>query len=199
MEREDWDQRYREREYVAAAEPNRFLAAAVADFEPGQALDLAAGQGRNAVWLAERGWSVTAVEWSSVAVDHGQRLAEHRGVSVDWILADLRQWTPPPQTFDLVVVTYLHPSQAERAGLWRAAAEAVAAGGHLVVVGHDLRNLADGTGGPSDPEFLYTADEVVAALPDEFEIIRAGEVLRPVEDAETDAVDNIVVARRAAP
>jgi len=181
---------------VTAAEPNRFLAETVAAFEPGRALDLAAGQGRNAVWLAEQGWAVTAVEWSGVAVERGRELAERRGVSVDWILADLREWKPPLQAFELVVISYLHPPRAEQRVLWLMAAGAVTAGGHFVVIGHDLRNLSDGAGGPGDPEHLYTAGDVVEALGGEFEIIRAEEVLRAVEGAPS-AIDNIVVARRS--
>ncbi len=197
MDREHWDRRYHEQEFANAVPPNRFLAEAVAAFEPGRALDLAAGQGRNAVWLAEQGWEVTAVEWSGVAIDRGRRLAELRGVSVEWIVADLREWTPPPLVFDLVVVAYLHPSARERIALWRMAAGAVAAGGHLVVVGHDLRNLRDGIGGPHNPEHLYTAGDVVGAIGGELEVIRAEEVLRPVEGETKDAIDNIVVAKRS--
>jgi SAM-dependent methyltransferase len=196
VDRESWDQRHRRREFLTTLAANRFLVETVAAFEPGRALDLAAGQGRNAVWLAEQGWTVTAVEWSGVAVERGRRLAEHRGVYVEWIVADLREWRPPPSAFDLVLVAYLHPSEPERTALWRLAAGAVAAGGHLLVVGHDLRNLSDGVGGPSNPGHLYTADDVVAVVADEFEIIRAEEVLRPVEGAERPAIDNIVVARR---
>jgi len=198
MERDDWDRRYRQRDFVWSVQPNRFLVAEVEGLTPGRALDLAAGEGRNAVWLATRGWSVTAVDWSEVGLEKGLRLAEHQAVKVDWVSADLREWEPPPQAFDLVVVLYLQPPADLRTVVWRKAAEAVAAGGRLIVVGHDLANLTEGWGGPSHRGHLYTADEVAGAVADQLEVVRAERVLRPVETEEgpRQAVDLIVVAVR---
>ena len=198
MDREAWNQRYQQRDSVWSVEPNRFLVPEVEGLTPGRALDLAAGAGRNAVWLATRGWAVTAVDWSDVALDRGRRLAEHQAVAVEWVLADLRQWEPPARAFELVVVPYLQPPADLRSLVWRQAATAVADGGRLIVIGHDAANLAEGWGGPSDPANLYTAQEVVDAVGAELEVARAERVRRPVETDEGlfHAVDNIVVAVR---
>lgn len=197
MDRRSWDDRYREK-LPWGTEPNRFLVDATRHLEPGRALDIACGQGRNAVWLASQGWSVTGVDWSEVAIDGARRLAEDAGVPVTWIIADLEQWRPDPGAYDLTVVAYLQPPSALREHAWRLAASAVAPGGRVIVIGHDSANLADGYGGPQHPDFLYTAGEVVAALGAPFVVERAETVLRPVEapDGVHQAVDNIVVAAR---
>jgi len=179
-------------------EPNRFLVPEVEGLQPGKALDFAAGEGRNAVWLATRGWVVTAVDWSEVGLEKGRLMAEHQAVTVDWVLADLREWEPPSRGFDLVIVLYLQPPADVRHLVWQKAAAAVAAGGHLIVIGHDAANLAEGWGGPSQRGFLYTPEEVAGAVAGELEVVRAERVLRPVETDEglQHAVDNIVVAVR---
>lgn len=198
MDRADWDRRYAGREFVWSAEPNRFLVPEVEGLEPGRALDLAAGEGRNAVWLATRGWAVTAVDWSEVGLEKGRRLAEHQAVTVDWVLADLREYEPPGRAFDLVITLYLQPPAEVRHLVWRKAAGAVAGGGRLIVIGHDLANLTEGWGGPSHRGFLYTPEEVAEVVGEELEVVRAERVLRPVEaeDGLHHAVDNIVVAVR---
>lgn len=198
MDREAWNQRYQQKDFVWSVEPNRFLVPEVEGLTPGRALDLAAGAGRNAVWLATRGWAVTAVDWSDVALERGRRLAEHQAVTVEWVLADLREWEPPARAFNLVIVTYLQPPADARALVWRRAVGAVGAGGRLIVIGHDAANLTEGWGGPSDPAHLYTAQEVVDAVGAELEVVRAERVLRPEETDEGlfHAVDNIVVAVR---
>ena len=94
MKAEDWDRRYEAAELVWTAQPNRFLVEEVAELWPGTALDLACGEGRHAVWLAELGWRATGVDWSAVAIEKGRQLAAARGVSVDWAVADLNDWQP---------------------------------------------------------------------------------------------------------
>ena len=95
MDSSGWDARYGAApELVWTAEPNRFVVEELAGLRPGRALDLAAGEGRNAVWLAERGWEVTAVDFSAVAATRGQQLARERGVDVTWVVADLLGYAP---------------------------------------------------------------------------------------------------------
>jgi SAM-dependent methyltransferase len=197
MEREDWDRRYGGTELLWTAEPNRFVAAELRDLPPGRALDLGCGEGRNAVWLAERGWRVTAVDFSAVALDKGRGLAQARGVGVDWVLEDLRGYRPEPAAYDLVLVAYLHLLPAERAAVLRGAAAALARHGTLLVVGHDLANLAEGVGGPQDPAVLYTPEAIAAELTG-LEVRRAERVRRPVdtEAGTSEAVDTLVLATR---
>ena len=194
MERQDWNRKHGEAGLLFGAEPNRFLVAEAAGLAPGRALDLACGSGRNAVWLAAQGWSVLGVDFAGVALDQARALAADRGVEVAFDDADLREWAPPARAFDLVVVLYLQLPAAELGPILGRAADAVASGGTLLVVGHHSANIAEGSGGPKDPRVLYTAEEVAASL-DGLEIEKADRVLRPVE-GERDAIDTLVRARR---
>ncbi len=180
MDREGWNRRYAEKELVWSAGPNQFVVAETESLRPGRALDLAAGEGRNAVWLAARGWRVTAVDFSEVALDKARRLAEARGVDVEWALADLVDYRPDPGAYDLVLMCYLQvPEDARRLIIARARA-AVVPGGVFLYVGHDRSNLEHGVGGPQDPAVLCTAGDVVADLPG-FEIQKAEVAERRVE------------------
>jgi SAM-dependent methyltransferase len=198
VEREDWNRKHHEGGILFGVEPNRFLVTEIAGLEPGSALDLACGAGRNAVWLAEQGWTVTAADFSGVALEKARRLAAERGVGVDWVEADLRRWRPG-RRFDLVAVLYLQLPPEERRMVLGRAADAVAHGGTLLVVGHDLQNLNGGHGGPTDPRVLFTPQDVVAELPG-LVVEKAERVVRPVEteDGEAQAIDALVRARRAA-
>jgi SAM-dependent methyltransferase len=196
--RERWDRRWAGEERVhASTAPSRFLGAEVADLRPGSALDLACGAGRNAVWLAEQGWRVTAVDFSGVALRMARGLAAERRVEVEWIEADAVAWTPPARAYDLVCVLYLQlPAPERRTTLARAAA-AVRPGGTLLVLGHDLLNLTEGWGGPTQPDVLFTPDDVVAEIGD-LRIEKALRVRRTVEEAgaSREAIDALVRATR---
>jgi SAM-dependent methyltransferase len=199
MKREDWNRRFAGADPVhATAVPNRFLLAEVADLAPGRALDLGCGAGRNAVWLAERGWRVTAVDFSEVALAMARALAAARGVDVEWVDADVVTWTPPARAFDLVCVLYVQLPAPERRILLAHAAGAVRPGGTLLVVGHDLLNLTEGWGGPKQPDVLYTPHDLAREV-DGLVIDKAERVRRPVEDGglRHDAIDALVRARRA--
>jgi SAM-dependent methyltransferase len=197
MDNAEWNRRYAEHDLVWGAEPNRFVAEVLADLAPGRALDVAAGEGRNAIWLAGLGWRVTAVDFSAVAIARGRRLAAARGVEVDWVVADVREYRPPAASFDAVVLAYLQLVDAELAPVLKTAAEAVAPGGLLLAVGHDETNIAQGTGGPRVPEVLYTPERIAAALPG-LAVRRAERVRRPVstKDGEAVAIDTLVLAVR---
>jgi SAM-dependent methyltransferase len=196
MDRDDWNRRYSMRELIWTSVPNRFLVAETEALEPGRALDLACGEGRNAVWLAERGWRVTGVDYSDVALEKARTLAAARGVDVEWIAADLEGFEPEAAAFDLVVVLYLQVPGEERRAILRRAERAVAPGGVLLVVGHDSTNLERGYGGPRDPAVLYTAADVAADL-ERLEVERAEALMRPVDSAEgpRQAIDALVRAR----
>ncbi|MGD0256037.1 MAG: class I SAM-dependent methyltransferase [Acidimicrobiales bacterium] len=198
MDRQQWDERYMTDELIWRAEPNRFLVEEVARMKPGRALDLACGEGRNALWLAERGWQVTGVDFSPVGLAKARRLAVVRRVDVSWLRADVLEWNPPQTAFDLVIVMYLQlPADARRRVLSRAA-RALTPGGTLLVVGHDSTNLTEGTGGPQDPAVLFSPEDVANDLPG-LDIERAERVRRPVhtEHGDVDAIDALVRAVRA--
>ena len=196
MHREDWDRRYAQKELVWTARANQFLVEQVQGLKPGRALDLAAGEGRNAVWLAEQGWTVTAVDFSQVGLDKGRKLAAARNVRVHWVAADLETYQPQPASAELVALLYLHLPWESMRPILRRAEEAVAPGGTFLLVGHDTTNLEKGHGGPPSPEVLYTADQVQAELG--LVIEHAGVVTRSVqtESGEKHALDCLVRARR---
>ena len=198
MKREDWDARYASVENLWAVRPNRFLVAETGELRPGIALDLACGEGQNAIWLASLGWEVVGVDYSEVAIAKARARAERDGVEAEFVCADLVGYTPDPHAFDLVLVLYLHIPADQRRGVLERAAAAVAPGGTFVFVGHDLTNLTDGVGGPSDPRILCTPEEIAAELPG-LEIERAERVLRDVGGEERDAIDALVRARRPSP
>ncbi|AOU98424.1 methyltransferase [Acidihalobacter yilgarnensis] len=180
---EFWNQRYADKAFVWTANANRFVAEETAGLPPGKALDLAAGEGRNAVWLAEQGWQAHAVDFSDVAMEKCRRLAVERQVAerVTCEVADLHDYAPTPGAYDLVLLIYLQIPQDELAPVIARAAEAVAPGGTFLLVAHDSANLKDGYGGPQNPDVLYTAEQVLVALDDRLDIEKAGVVERPVE------------------
>ena len=197
-ERERWNRRHAASDRVhATVVPNRFLVAEIADRPPGTALDLACGAGRNAVWLAERGWRVTAVDFSPVALALARDLAASRGVEIDWIEADVVTWAPEGRSWDLVTVLYLQLPAAERRAALRHAADAVRPGGTLLVVGHDLLNLTEGWAGPTQADVLFTPADIVVEIGD-LRVEKAERVRRPVEDGAVvhEAIDALVRARR---
>lgn len=187
-----WDDRYRAAPSVWGAEPNLWVAQEAADLPPGRALDLACGEGRNAIWLAARGWQVTAVDISEVALEKGAAA----GADVTWVRADATTYHSP-EPVDFALLCYLQlPAPGRRAAV-RAAADALSPGGTLLVIGHDSRNRLEGTGGPQDPDVLFTADDIAADLEGTgLRVEKATEVLRPVAGAERPAIDALLRAAR---
>ncbi|PLS76643.1 MAG: class I SAM-dependent methyltransferase [Actinobacteria bacterium] len=197
MEPEDWNRRYDGPDLVWTAEPNRILVSEVEPMAPAHALDLGCGEGRNAVWLAKQGWSVTGVDFSDVGLAKARRLAEAEGVSAEWVSADLRDYQPEESAFDLVVVLYLHLPPGERRAVHTTAATAVRPRGTLLVVGHDLTNLSEGYGGPQDPSILFTPDDLAGDVPG-LTIVKAERVRRQVstDAGERTAIDAVLRAER---
>ena len=189
-----WDERYAESDLLWGAEPNRLFAEVTRRLEPGRALDLAAGEGRNAIWLARQGWDVTAIDFSPVAVERGKAIARDLGAEVRFEVADLHDYEPEPGAFDLVAILYLHVDPDLRRTVHRRAAEALAPGGTLVVLGHDVRNIDEGVGGPQDPSILLSPALVSNDLSG-YEVERAETVTRTVAGEERDALDSLVIGR----
>lgn len=197
MDRNYWNERYRARELVWSAGPNAFVAGETSDLMPGRVLDLGAGEGRNAIWLAERGWHVTAIDFSDAGLEKARCLAASRGVQLDIVVADVTTYEPEPAAYDLVLVAYLQLPEPDLAAVLRHAVGAVAPGGTLLVVAHDHSNLECGYGGPQDPSVL-TTPEKVATLVADLDVVKAERVERAVETPEGRriAIDHVVRARR---
>lgn len=186
-----WNNRYRESETVFGHEANQFLVEAVERLEGGTALDLGCGQGRNALWLAERGFVVTGLDLSPVAIDQARARASELGLDATFESVDLLSWEPDGQEWDLVVLAYIHLPEQMRRAVHAAAQRAVAPGGRIVVVAHHLDNLGGGTGGPQRPDWLFTEEQ----LADDFsglDIVRNERVVRSTDHG--DALDVVCVA-----
>jgi SAM-dependent methyltransferase len=198
-----WDEKYADAATGAETDrpPHQLVVDVVRHLAPGSALDLGAGDGRHAVWLAEAGWHVTAMDFSGVAIgrlgDTARRRLGERTHHVRALVGDITT-DPPAGAFDLVLVSFVHLPHPDRIRLFARAAERVAAGGVLAVVGHHRHNIGRGTGGTQDPEVLCTEHEVAAYLADHrLSIERAEAVERPVDGVDVPAIDLVVVARRA--
>ncbi len=196
MDSTQWDERYSTSELIWTGRANQFVEAHLGDLTPGTAIDLGAGEGRNAVWLAGRGWSVTAVDFSQVGLDKALRLADEHGVTIAVERADATTWTPPAPV-DLVVLSYLQLSADERRTVLEHAATWLTPGGTLFVIAHDRSNVTDGYGGPPSPDVCYTVDETVDALAG-LDVVTAEVAQRHVDtpDGTKIALDTLVIARR---
>jgi SAM-dependent methyltransferase len=202
-DRETYDELYRSAPEVWSGRPNRQLVVEAADLPPGTALDAGCGEGADAIWLAERGWRVTAVDFSPVALDRGAARAEERGLAdrIEWLNADLGTWTPPEGRFDLVTAHYLHSRGADRTALFGRLAAAVAPGGTLLVVGHLIgEDAGHDHHHAHDPDLHYTADDVAAVLDREQwrEVVTETRERDPGAAARTGnpAPDTVLLARR---
>ncbi len=200
MDRTDWDARYAAVDLVWGTEPNRFVAAELGDAQPaGRALDLACGEGRNAIWLASRGWQVTAADFSAVALERGRKLAAERDVELEWVEADVTTFGPEPGAYALVLILYLQVPGSDQTRVLDHAAAALAAGGELLMVGHAVRNLTEGWGGPQSATVLWDPDQLRAEVEARgLRVVRSEEVLRPVEtdEGEVQAIDVLLRATR---
>jgi SAM-dependent methyltransferase len=192
-----WDERHAAGDFEGEG-PNPTLVTGVAGLRPGTAIELAAGSGTNAVWLAGQGWRTTAVDWSPVGLANGKAKAVAAGVEVDWLERDLFGWTPPARSFDLVVIVYLHLPADERRPVYAGAAAAVAPGGRLLIVGHDRLNATEGEGGPPDPTRLFTAEEIGRELTatDPGLTIERAETVRRVPPPGRAPIDALLILRR---
>lgn len=191
MDRTEWDERYRAAPVLWPIDPGPFLGGEVGGQPAGRALDLGSGEGRNSVWLAERGWRVTAVDFSEVAIDRGREQAREAGVeaSIAWVNEDLLEFRPATGVFDLVLSLFVHLPAEDRRAVLRRAVDSLAEGGTILVVGYDRANATEGKDGVRDPKLLFTAEEIAQEL-DGLRVERA-EQLRV-----GNAVDAIFRARK---
>ena len=196
MDSAQWDERYSTSELIWSGNANQFVERHLADLDPGTAIDLGAGEGRNAVWLAQRGWSVTAVDFSQVGLDKAVQLAADHGVTIVAERADATTWQPPAPV-DLVVLSYLQLPAAQQRTVLEHARGWLIPGGTLLVIAHDRSNVTDGYGGPPSAEVCYTVVDTVAALGG-LEVTTAEVAERTVAtpDGPRTALDTLVIARR---
>ena len=161
-----WDEKYRSRAKIWSGEPNPQLIAEAAHLPTGTALDLGCGEGADAIWLASRGWKVTAVDVSAVALERAEAHAQERGQggNITWVRQDLATWVPA-ELFDLVTAQFLHSTVMPWQQALQLAAAAVRTGGTLLIVGHHPEGLPPwGQHHDHAAERFYTAEQLAREL-----------------------------------
>jgi thioredoxin reductase/SAM-dependent methyltransferase len=199
---EFWEDRYRSQDAIWSGKPNPQLVHEVADLPAGRALDVGAGEGADAVWLAQRGWQVTGVDISRVALDRAAQHAREAGVlaRTRWTAADVTTWEPEPCGYDLVSAQYMHLPREKREALFARLAAAVAPGGRLLLVGHDPSDMHTAVGRPRMPHMFFTAEAIAGELASQdWEILVAERRTREAVDPAHQQVmiaDTVLCARR---
>ncbi len=193
-----WSQALREHgDRVAQRPPNAHLTAEIADLRPGRALDAGCGHGSDTIWLAARGWQVTAVDWAASALTYARSTAEAIGPDVaeriDWVEADLATWTPQRDEYDLVVCLYVHVAGSVEKMVQRMAT-GVARGGTLFLVGHRPIDPATGAATAAAGQVQASVETALGALDrDRWELLVADNRPRPIA---VSGVDAVIRARR---
>ncbi|MDQ1721176.1 MAG: hypothetical protein QOI26_910 [Pseudonocardiales bacterium] len=201
-----WDERYRSQASLWSGEPNRYLVSEASELSPGTALDVGSGEGADAIWLAGRGWQVTAVDLSSVALERAAANAAAAGEQIagriDWQHLDATDWDPGRGRYDLVSAQYLHLPAGQREPLFERLAAAVSPGGSLLIVGHHPSDLHTTMRRPRRPDVFFTGDEIAAALdPARWQIVTNAVPQRSATDPDGRAVtigETVLRARRRA-
>ena len=196
-----WDERYRSRSQLWSGKPNPHLVSHVSGLGGGRALDVGSGEGADAIWLAERGWWVTALDVSTVALERGAKRAAEAGADIarriNWLHEDLMTWNgPEPDSYNLVSSQFIHLPKELRESLFRRLAASVSPGGTLLIVGHHPSDLQHDVP-PEMAALRFTAAEVAASLDlHEWEIIVEVSVERPTVEPGGHTLDAVLRARR---
>jgi SAM-dependent methyltransferase len=187
-----WDDRYRSRDALWSGKPNPYLVSECDGLTPGLALDVGAGEGADAIWLATRGWRVVASDISAVALERAAAHAAERGEDmagrIEWRHEDIASVQPAAATFDLVTAQYLHLPTAARAVAFGALAAAVAPGGTLLIVGHHPSDLQTSVPRPPLPELFYTGDDIEVLIGGGWDIVTNAAPGRVATDPDGNAV-----------
>ncbi|WP_205475220.1 cyclopropane-fatty-acyl-phospholipid synthase family protein [Nocardioides sp. SYSU D00038] len=198
---EFWDERYAGSDRVWSGRPNQRLVEQVEDLEPGTAIDVGCGEGADAVWLARRGWTVTGVDVSQVAVDRAARHAAEEDVAdrATFARVDVVAGDGLPGTADLVTASFVHVPPAVFDEVYRALAAAVRPGGRLLVLAHHPDDEHTGQRNPQLTQLLFGPEAVTRLLGEEWEVEVAAAQRREARNVEGDVVDftdTVVRARR---
>lgn len=210
MDATSWNERYTGSDLVWPTSANRWVVSELEGHFPGDALDLGCGEGRNAMWLAEQGWRVTAVDFAENALARAREqaastLSAEDAERITWTQGDVLTFEMPSSAYDLVLSTYVHLEDYERREMLRNCVRALRPGGTVLVVGHDSTNLADGIGGPQQASILFTGADIEKDLQDHLgsgalHLERSGRAAREVatEEGIVVAWDALFRARRRA-
>jgi 2-polyprenyl-3-methyl-5-hydroxy-6-metoxy-1,4-benzoquinol methylase len=195
-----WDERYSSQDKVWSGNPNPQLVAEASELTPGTALDVGCGEGGDVIWLARHGWTVTGADFSAAGLARAARHAEQAGVAdrTDWWQVDARTFSPGGRSFDLVSTHYLHPPDSGMVEVTRRLAEAVAPGGHLLIVGHAPSEVFTQLAS-SQRRAMFLAEDLLPGLTDDFEVLVVDQRARTMtrDGVTVNAHDSTLLARRA--
>lgn len=198
MDAAAWDAKYSAGELVYGAPPNQTLVEFATALPRGRALDLGSGEGRNALWLATRGWEVTAVDFSAVGLTKGHRIASASPKSVQnrltWVHADVTTVVPEPD-YDLALLLYLHLPHEQRRTVIRNAIKGLKPDGILMILGHHSENISAGVGGPQESELLYTPADLALDVGDHGTVRLCEKRYRSTDRG--TAIDSLLLAGRS--
>ena len=157
-----WNERYGTDGFLFGKEPNRFFSETLSGLNPGTILLPAEGEGRNAVHAARLGWDVDAFDASSVGRDKAMQLAEDEGVSIRYQVGMIEYYEPEPARYDAIALIYCHLHPSVRKPFFEKLVESLAPGGVLIMEVFRKEQLGHKSGGPSDPEMLYSAEQLAS-------------------------------------
>lgn len=199
FEPESWEERYAGEEQVWSGDPNPQLVAEVAGLTPGTALDVGCGEGGDVIWLARQGWRVTGADFSANGLARAAKHADEAGVAerTDWWQVDARTFAAGGRSYDLVTTHFLHPPDGGMVEVTRLLAEAVAPGGHLLVVGHAPSEVFTKLAA-SHRGAMFLAVDLLPGLPPGFEALVVEQRPRTVtrDGVTVDIDDSTLLARR---
>lgn len=194
---EAWDRMYQHKG-AGHSSPNPYMDQEITELVPGTALDVGCGEGADALWLALRGWVVTAVDFSGVALQRAR--AADPDQRVTWMQSDILAWRPPEKAFDLVLMHYIHVPVAARDSVFGRFAATVRAGGVLFVAAHHPSDVHTTVARPPDPNLHYTAEEIARVLPaEQWQVLFAGTRPREARDRSGGTItikDTVLKAKR---
>lgn len=156
-----WDQRYSHEEYKYGKEPNQFLKSELAKLKPGRILFIGEGEGRNAVYAASAGWTVDAIDFSEEGKTKATKLANETGVKINYDVKDFSNFEPQKDFYDAIGIIFIHPDENLRKSLFNKLIKSLKCNGKIIFECFEKDQLKYESGGPKDPELLYSLEDIV--------------------------------------
>ena len=155
-----WNERFAKEEFAYGKEPNTFFKQEIEKLIPGKLLLLGEGEGRNSVYAAKLGWKVDAVDWSEKGKEKAEKLASENEVQINYIVADLSNYIPQTNQYDAIGLIFLHLPPELREAVHQKVAASLNDGGVVILESYSKEQLANSSGGPKDPDLLYSLEEI---------------------------------------
>lgn len=157
-----WDERYGEESYAYGVKPNLFFREELLNLEPKNLLVPAEGEGRNAVFAAENGWTVTAFDYSEKAKEKAIKLARNRHVDINYEVVDFKNFSADSESFDCIALVYVHIPPDERKSVHKKMVKYLKPGGSLILESFSKNQIERNTGGPKNIDMLYSENELLS-------------------------------------